>query len=358
MLYHFLYPLYEYVNAFNVFKYITFRIFGAGLTALFLSFIVGPSFIKILKIKQFEQAIRTDGPSSHFIKKGTPTMGGLLILFCTLFSTLLWADLTNSYIWCAIGIMVGYGLIGFLDDYKRIAQKNSKGISGKTKLFFQIIFALVVAIFLYQNVSISSDLTFPLFKNFVLPLGWFYIPFVVFVIVGTSNAVNLTDGLDGLAIGPVMTVAGTFLLLCYVTGHAKIAQYLQVMFIPRTGELAIFCGAMVTAGLGFLWFSTYPAAVFMGDVGSLALGGALGTVAVMVKQEILLVLVGGIFVMEAISVIGQVMSFKLTKKRIFKMAPIHHHFELLGWPEPKIVVRFWIISIILAIIALSTLKLR
>ena len=358
MLYKLLYPLHESFNAFNVFKYITFRTFAAGLTALLLSFVFGPAFIRFLKIKQFEQAIRTDGPASHLIKQGTPTMGGILILFCLIVATLFWVDLSNPYVWVVLGVTLTYGLIGFWDDYTKIILKNSKGISGKTKLFCQITFATLAALWMYQNQAISTDLTFPFFKDFVLPLGYFYIPFAVLVIVGTSNAVNLTDGLDGLAIGPVITVAGTFLLLCYIAGHAKIAQYLQVAFIPGTGELAIFCGAIVTAGLGFLWFSSYPAAIFMGDVGSLALGGALGTLAIMVKQEILLMIVGGIFVVEAISVISQVISYKLTKKRIFKMAPVHHHFELLGWPEPKVVVRFWIISIVLALIALSTLKLR
>ena len=358
MLYHLLYPLYESFNVFNVFKYITFRTFAAGLTALLFSFIFGPAFIRFLKIKQFEQAIRTDGPASHLLKRGTPTMGGLLILFCLIAATLLWVDLLNPYVWVVLGVTLTYGLIGFWDDYTKIILKNSKGISGKTKLFCQVTFATLAALWMYQSQAISTDLTFPFLKNFVLPLGYFYIPFAVLVIVGTSNAVNLTDGLDGLAIGPVMIVAGTFLLLCYIAGHAKIAQYLQVAFIPGAGELAIFCGAIVTAGLGFLWFSSYPAAIFMGDVGSLALGGALGTLAIMIKQEILLMIVGGIFVVEAVSVISQVISYKLTKKRIFKMAPIHHHFELLGWPEPKIVVRFWIVSIILALIALSTLKLR
>lgn len=358
MLYHLLYPLHDTFSVFNVFKYITFRTFGAALTALFLSFIVGPFFIRLLKIKQFEQIIRSDGPATHAIKQGTPTMGGVLILFSLIFSSLLWMDLKNSYVWCMVGVTLGFGFIGFVDDYKKVFQKNSKGLLAKTKLLFQIIVASTAAWWIYNNVFVSTDLLFPFFKNLVFPLGWFYVPFVILVIVGTSNAVNLTDGLDGLAIGPVMTVAGTLLLLCYVAGHAKIAQYLQIPFIPGVGELSIFCGAMVAAGLGFLWFSSYPAQIFMGDVGSLSLGAVLGTLAVLVKQEILLVIMGGIFVAEAISVIAQVASFKLTRKRVLKMAPLHHHFELLGWPEPKIVVRFWIISIILAIIALSTLKLR
>lgn len=358
MLYHLLYPLSGELNVLNVFKYITFRTFGAALTALFLSFLVGPYFIRLLKEKQFEQAIRTDGPKTHFAKQGTPTMGGILILFCMTVSTLLWADLQNAYIWCVLAVTIGFGAIGFFDDYRKIIKKNSKGLSGKTKLFFQGMISFIAAYWIYKNVSISTDLTFPFFKNLIMPLGIFYILFSVLVIVGTSNAVNLTDGLDGLAIGPVMIVAGTFLLLCYIAGHVKIAQYLQIPYIAGAGELSIFCGSLVTSGLGFLWFSSYPAQIFMGDVGALSLGGALGILAVLIKQEILLFIIGGVFVAEAISVISQVASYKLTRKRIFKMAPLHHHFELMGWPEPKIVVRFWIISIILAIVALSTLKLR
>ena len=358
MFYHLLYPLHESFPIFNVFKYITFRIFAAGLTALFLSFIFGPYFIKILKLKQIGQVIRSDGPQTHFTKTGTPTMGGILILFSLILATLSWVDLTNPYIWCVLLITVSYGIIGLIDDIKKIKYKDSKGLSGKTKLFFQCVFAIIAAFWMYQYKHIDTTLTVPFFKHFVLEMGWFYIPFAVIVIVGTSNAVNLTDGLDGLAIGPVMITAGTFLFLCYIAGHFKIAAYLQLPYIYGTGELSIFCAAIVTAGLGFLWFSTYPAAIFMGDVGALALGGALGTLAVMVKHEILLAVVGGIFVVEAISVIFQVGSFKLTRQRILKMAPIHHHFEMLGWPEPKIVVRFWIISIILAMVALSTLKLR
>lgn len=358
MLYHLLYPLHEVYSAFNVFKYITFRVFGAALTALFLSFILGHIFIALFKVKKVEQVIRSDGPASHVSKQGTPTMGGLLILSSLVLSTLLWVDLSNAYVWCVLAVTCLYGLIGFLDDYLKLTQKNPKGLPGKIKLLFQIIVAGVVSFWLYQQLPFNTNLTFPFFKNFVLPLSWAYIPFMILVIVGTSNAVNLTDGLDGLAIGPIVITAGTFLLLAYVAGHVQIAHYLQVVPVSGAGELSIFCAAMVTAGLGFLWYSTYPAAIFMGDVGSLALGGALGIVAVIVKQEILLIVVGGVFVGEAISVIFQVISYKWTKKRIFKMAPLHHHFELSGVAEPKIVVRFWIISIILAIIALSTLKLR
>lgn len=358
MLYHLLYPLHVNYSFFNVFKYITFRTFCAGLTALFLSFLLGPLFIRILKLKQLGQVIRTDGPSSHAMKEGTPTMGGILILCCMMLATLLWIDLRNLYIWPLLFVTAGFGLIGFIDDYKKIVLKNSKGLSAKTKLLLQIFFATVVAVWLFKIHQIDTTLTFPFFKNLRIPLEGFYISFMVLVIVGTSNAVNLTDGLDGLAIGPVIIVSATFVLLAYIAGHAKIAQYLQVMFVPGAGELAIFCASIAAAGLGFLWYASYPAAIFMGDVGALALGAALGMLAVIVKQEILLVIMGGIFVVEAVSVIFQVFSFKLTRKRIFKMAPIHHHFEISGWAEPKIVVRFWIISIILAMISLATLKLR
>lgn len=358
MLYHLLYPLHESHPLFNVFKYITFRTFCAGLTALFLSFLLGPLFIRILKLRQLGQVIRTDGPSSHAVKQGTPTMGGILILCCMILATLLWIDLRNPYIWPLLFVTVGFGLIGFLDDYRKIVLKNSKGLSAKTKLLLQILFAGGIALWLYTTHPVDTTLTFPFFKNLKIPLDWLYVPFMVFVVVGTSNAVNLTDGLDGLAIGPVIIVSGTFAILAYVAGHVKIAQYLQVMFVPGAGELSIFCAAIVAAGLGFLWYASYPAAIFMGDVGALALGGALGMLAVIVKQEILLMIVGGVFVVEAISVIFQVASYKLTRKRIFKMAPIHHHFEIAGWAEPKIVVRFWIISIILAMISLATLKLR
>jgi len=358
MLYHLLYPLHETYSIFNVFKYITFRVFGAGLTALFLSFLLAPLFIRILKLKKIEQIIRQDGPSTHSTKTGTPTMGGLFILTSLILSTLLWVDLTNPYIWCVLAITFLFGLVGFIDDYFKYSRKNSKGISAKLKLLLQIVIAAVVTSMMNMYLNIDTYLTFPFFKDLILPLGGGYIVLMVLVIVGTSNAVNLTDGLDGLAIGPIIIAAGTLLLLTYIAGHAKMADYLQVSAIAGAGELAIFCAAMATAGLGFLWYATYPAAIFMGDVGSLALGGALGMLAVIIKQEVLLIIIGGVFVAETISVIFQVISFKLTKKRIFKMAPLHHHFEISGWAEPKIVVRFWIISIILAIIALSTLKLR
>lgn len=357
MLYHLLYPLYKYHTVFNVFQYITFRTIYAVVTALFLSFIIGPYIIRKLSIMQIGQVIRRDGPTNHLSKEGTPTMGGALILFAIIVPTLLWANLTSLYVWLLVVVTLGFGVIGFVDDYKKVVQKNSRGLLPRYKFLGQFIIALGVALFLYFT-EFNTSVTVPFFKNVIIPLGWLYIPFVVLVIVGASNAVNLTDGLDGLAIGPITIAAATYMLFTYLTGNVKIAQYLQIMYVPKAAELTIFAGAMVGASLGFLWFNSYPAQVFMGDVGSLALGGALGTLAVITKHEMLLVLVGGVFVVEALSVIVQVGSFKLRGKRIFKMAPIHHHFELNGWPEPKIIVRFWIISIILSLIAISTLKLR
>lgn len=285
-------------------------------------------------------------------------MGGGLILFCIAISTLIWADLSNKLIWLTLYVTMCTGLLGLTDDYRKVIQKNSKGVSGRQKLFWQTLIALTAAAFMYWDHDVSNVLRFPFFKELSFDLGWMYVPFAVFVIVGTSNAVNLTDGLDGLAIGPIIITSATYALLAYLCGHAKIAEYLQIPHVPGAGELAIFCGAMAAAGLGFLWFNTYPAQVFMGDVGSLPLGAAIGTVAILTKNEILLVLVGGIFVIEALSVMAQVISFKTTGKRVFKMAPIHHHFELKGWAEPKVIVRFWIVSILFAIMALSTLKLR
>lgn len=357
MLYHLLYPLYKYHTVFNVFQYITFRTIYAVVTALLLSFIIGPYVIKKLGQMQIGQVIRKDGPANHFSKQGTPTMGGVLILFAVIVPTLLWANLKSPYVWLLIAVTLCLGALGFLDDYKKVAQKDSKGLSPRYKFAGQIAVALGAALFLYFT-GFNTAVTIPFFKNAIIPLGWLYVPFVVIVIVGASNAVNLTDGLDGLAIGPITIAAATYMLFTYLTGNVKIAQYLQIMYVPKAAELTIFAGAMVGASLGFLWFNSYPAQVFMGDVGSLALGGALGTLAVITKHEMLLVLVGGVFVVEALSVIVQVASFKLRRKRIFKMAPIHHHFELNGWPEPKIIVRFWIISIILSLIAISTLKLR
>ena len=358
MLYHLLYPLASSIKLFNVFKYLTFRTIYAMITALVVSFIIGPWVIRKLEGLQARQVIRTDGPESHLKKQGTPTMGGVLILAAIVIPTLLWADLTNIFIWLTLFIVIGYGLIGFVDDYKKVAEKTPRGLSPRQKMFWQIFLALSVAVFLYMRPGFSTELYFPFFKNLHPDLGIFFIPFVTLVIVGASNAVNLTDGLDGLAIGPVTINAGTYMLFTYMVGNAKLSGYLQIPYVPGSGELAILCGAMVGAGLGFLWYNSYPAEVFMGDVGSLPLGGALGAVAVITKQEILLVIVGGIFVIEALSVIFQVGSYKYRGKRIFRMAPIHHHFELKGVAEPKIIVRFWIITIILALVAISTLKLR
>jgi phospho-N-acetylmuramoyl-pentapeptide-transferase len=358
MLYHLLFPLASSYKLFNVFKYLTFRTIYAMITALVLSFIVGPWMIRKLQSLQARQVIRTDGPESHLKKQGTPTMGGVLILFCIAVPTLLWADLTNVFIWLTLLVILGYGVIGFVDDYKKVVEKNPKGLSPRQKMFWQILLAGAVSIALYNLPGFSTELYLPFFKRVHPELGLLFIPFATLVIVGASNAVNLTDGLDGLAIGPVAINAVTYLLFSYVAGNAKLSGYLQIPYVPGAGELAVLCGAMVGAGVGFLWYNSYPAEVFMGDVGSLALGGGLGTLAVLTKQEILLVIVGGIFVIEALSVIFQVGSYKYRGKRIFRMAPIHHHFELKGVAEPKIIVRFWIITIILALVAISTLKMR
>lgn len=358
MLYHLLYPLHTEFSALYVFRFITFRTIYAAITALVLSFIIGPWLIRKLTELQIGQQIRKLGPESHFKKEGTPTMGGTLILFAIVLPTLLWADLTNIYVWIVLLVTVGYGVIGFVDDYKKVKLKNSDGLTPRTKMFWQLLVALVAGLSLYLYPPFETTLSVPFFKGINPELGIFYILFAIIVIVGASNAVNLTDGLDGLAIGPMIIASGTYLIFAYAAGNAKVAGYLQISSIAGAGELAVLCGSMIGAGLGFLWFNSYPAQVFMGDVGSLSLGGALGTIAVITKQEIVLVIVGGIFVMEALSVIFQVTSFRLYGKRIFRMAPIHHHFELKGWPEPKIIVRFWIISIILALVALSTLKLR
>jgi len=358
MLLEFLYPLHEYVSAFNVFKYITFRAFGASITCLLLSLLLGPAFIRFLGRKQLGQLVRKDGPSSHLSKAGTPTMGGALILSSLFISTLLWADLTNKYIWICLATTFIFGLIGFFDDYLKIKKKNSDGLSAKRKLFFQFLTALIISLVIYSMRETPPFLKFPFFKNLSIHLDYFYIPFAMLVIVGASNAVNLTDGLDGLAVGPTVITSVTFAILVYCAGHVKIAEYLQIPYIPGSGEVVVFLGAMAMACLGFLWFNTYPAQVFMGDIGSLALGSALGVVSVISKNELLLGICGGVFVLEALSVIAQVISFKLTGRRVFRMAPIHHHFELKGWAEPKVIVRFWIISIFLALITLSTLKLR
>jgi len=358
VLYHLLYPLHTEYSVLYVFRYITFRTIYATITALMISFILGPWMIATLQRMQIGQVIRKVGPESHFVKEGTPTMGGALILLAIILPTLLWADLTNLYIWVTLLVTAGYGAIGFIDDYLKVVRKNSAGISARQKMFWQIMIALIAALLLYSYGDLNTRLSLPFFKNVNPDLGWFYIPFAILVMVGSSNAVNLTDGLDGLAIGPMIIASATFLLLAYLVGNAKLSSYLQITGVQGAGELAILCGAMVGAGLGFLWFNSYPAQVFMGDVGSLSLGGALGTIAVITKNEFVLVIVGGIFVIEALSVIVQVVSFRYWGRRVFRMAPIHHHFELKGWAEPKIIVRFWIISIVLALIALSTLKLR
>lgn len=358
MLYHLLYPLHEQFAALYVFRYITFRAIYATITALLISFILGPWLIRKLAELQIGQSIRRVGPESHFKKEGTPTMGGTLILFAIALPTLLWADLSNLYVWLTLLVIVGFGAVGFIDDYFKVKKKNSDGISARSKMFWLMLISAGVGTILYFYPPFQTNLVFPFFKGVRPELGIWYIPFAMLVIVGASNAVNLTDGLDGLAIGPVIIAAGTYLLFAYLAGNAKLSTYLQISSVQGAGELAVLCGAMVGAGLGFLWFNSYPAQVFMGDVGSLALGGGLGVIAVITKQEMVLVIVGGIFVVEALSVIVQVASFRLWGKRIFRMAPIHHHFELKGWAEPKIIVRFWIISIILALIGLSTLKLR
>jgi phospho-N-acetylmuramoyl-pentapeptide-transferase len=359
MLYHLLYPLHTTFSVFNVFRYITFRTIYASLTAFFICFLLGPWMIKKLANMQVGQYIRDDGPKSHLDKAGTPTMGGTLIILSLTAAILLWSDLTNYYVWIVLFVIIGYGAIGFIDDYLMQVKKQSKGLSVRSKLLLQTLVALIAGYLVYSTPDFSTQVTIPFFKNIRPDFGWGYIIFAAFVIVGASNAVNLTDGLDGLAIGPVIIAAATYMIFAYVTGHVKIAGYLQINYVSGSGELTIFCGALAGAGLGFLWFNAYPAQIFMGDVGSLSLGAFLGTIAVITKQEILLVLVGGIFVIEALSVIFQVGFFKMTSgKRIFKMAPLHHHFELKGWPEPKVIVRFWIIAIALALLAMSTLKLR
>ena len=359
MLYHLLYPLHETCSYFNVFRYITFRTIYATITALIICFVLGPWLIQKLKSLHIGQPIRKDGPDSHLSKEGTPTMGGVLIIFSVVVSTLLWANLTIDYVWFVLMVTVGFGLIGFIDDLLKHINKSSRGVPASVRLLAETVIALFVSIILYTKPGFSSSITMPFFKTLLPDLGWGYVIFSTFIIVGAANAVNLTDGLDGLAIGPALICFATYLLFAYFAGNVKISGYLQIPYVAGTGELTIFCGAMTGACLGFLWFNTYPAQIFMGDVGSLSLGGALGTMAIVTKQEIILAIVGGIFVMETISVIFQVGWFKMSNgRRIFRMAPIHHHFELNGWAEPKVIVRFWIISIILALIAISTLKLR
>ncbi len=358
MLYYLLYPLAKHHTIFNVFQYITFRTIYAALTALLLSFILGPFLIGKLKGLKLGEVIREDGPRNHLSKAGTPTMGGAIILLVMLISVFLWGNLSNMYVWLLAFVTAGMGAIGFVDDYRKVVKKDKNGLRPLVKITLQVAVAVVAVAMLYHYMKFDTSVTIPFFKDVRIDLKGFYIPFAVFVIVGSSNAVNLTDGLDGLAIGPAIMSAATYMLFAYLAGHLKIANYLHIMYVAKAGELSVFAGAMVGASLGFLWYNTYPAQVFMGDVGSLSLGGALGMLAIITKQEALLVIVGGIFVIEALSVIFQVASFKLTGKRVFAMAPIHHHYELKGWPEPKIIVRFWIISIMLALLAISTLKIR
>lgn len=350
----------QYFTAFTAFQYLTLRAIFSALTALAVSLIAGPFMIRKLKQYQIGQSVRSDGPQSHLSKAGTPTMGGALILISMLISTLLWSDLANHYVWVVLIVTAVFGAVGWVDDYRKVIHKNSKGLSAKGKLFWQSIAALAAGTYLYMNAQSPAhlDLIIPIFKDVAIPLGIGFIIMTYLVIVGTSNAVNLTDGLDGLAILPTVLVAGALGIFAYVGGHFNFAEYLHAPFIPGSGELIVFCAAMVGAGLGFLWFNTYPAQVFMGDVGSLSLGAAIGTVAVIVRQELVLFIMGGVFVAEAMSVMMQVASFKLTGKRIFRMAPLHHHYELKGWPEPRVIVRFWIITVMLVLVGLATLKLR
>jgi phospho-N-acetylmuramoyl-pentapeptide-transferase len=362
VLYYLLYPLRGMISGFNVFRYITFRTAWAAITALLMSFILGPWLIERMTKIRLGQFIREEGPQSHQMKAGTPTMGGILINLAILVPTILWADILNPYIWIILFVTFSYGVIGFVDDYQKLAKKQNLGLTAKQKFGLQILVALIagmaIAYLPQLHNAYSTTLTLPFISKFVLKLGIFYIPFIVIVIVGASNAVNLTDGLDGLAIGTTLIAAVTYAILTYAAGNFRVAEYLRIAWVPGAGELAVFSGAMVGASLGFLWFNAHPAEIFMGDVGSLALGGAVGCLAVMIKQELLLLLVGGLFVIEALSVIIQVISFKTTGRRVFRMSPLHHHFELSGWKETKVVVRFWIIAIIFALLSLATLKLR
>jgi phospho-N-acetylmuramoyl-pentapeptide-transferase len=362
MLFNFLVPLADDYQIFNIFRYLTFRTGGAVMTALLVSFILGPRLINWLKSRQGDgQPIRVDGPASHLVTKaGTPTMGGLLILIAITISTLLWADLQNRLVWVVLLVTIGFGLIGFADDYMKLTKRNSRGLPGKLKLLAQLVISLAAAsaVAAFMPPELATNLAVPFFKDSLIPLGFLFWPFAVLVMVGASNAVNLTDGLDGLAIVPVMIAAACFALIAYLVGNTVFAGYLQIHNVPGAGELAVFCGAIVGAGLGFLWFNAPPAMVFMGDTGSLSMGGALGAVSVIAKHELVLAIIGGLFVLETVSVIVQVASFKLTGKRVFRMAPLHHHFEQKGWAESTIVIRFWIIAFILALIGLSTLKLR
>jgi phospho-N-acetylmuramoyl-pentapeptide-transferase len=361
MLYHLLYPFHTDISALNVTRYITFRTAAASLSALAISLALGPWMVRTLREFQIGQVIRQEGPTTHRPKAGTPTMGGLLILTAALVPTLLWADLTNVYVWVAVLTTAAFGGVGFLDDYLKIVRRSHHGLWPRHKVLCQVLIATAVGlalISLARHDLYNTRLIFPFFKRLIPDLGWWYLPFTVLVLVGSSNAVNLTDGLDGLAISTFAIAAATFTALAYVTGHRVFAEYLLLVRFPPAAELTVFCGSLVGASLGFLWYNSYPADIFMGDVGSLALGASLGTVAILIKQELLLVIVGGVFVLEALSVIIQVASFKLTGRRVFRMAPLHHHFELVGWSEPKVITRFVIVAIIFALFSLTTLKLR
>jgi phospho-N-acetylmuramoyl-pentapeptide-transferase len=350
----------DHIHGFAVFQYLTLRAILGVLTALGISLLLGPWFIRRLSELKIGQSVRTDGPQSHLSKSGTPTMGGALILVAIFSSTLLWSDLSSRYVWVVMIVTAVFGAVGWVDDYRKVAKKDSRGLPARWKYFWQSVAGFGASIFLYLTAGspVETQLFIPFFKNVALDMGLFYIVFSYFVIVGTSNAVNLTDGLDGLAIMPCVMVSGALALIAWIVGNVNFANYLHIAYVPGVGELIVFCCAMVGAGLGFLWFNTYPATVFMGDVGALALGAALGVIAVIVRHEIVLFIMGGIFVLETVSVILQVASFKLTGKRIFRMAPIHHHFELKGWPEPRVIVRFWIITLMLVLIGLATLKIR
>ncbi len=359
-----LYALAEYLtrfySGFNVFRYLTLRAILGVLTALTISFVIGPYIIRRLSSRQIGQSVRSDGPPTHLAKAGTPTMGGLLILASIAASTLLWADLHNRYVWLVLVVTMLFGVIGWVDDYRKLVLRDSRGLSARNKFFWQSVVGLGTAAFLYFTAvtPAETELVVPFFRHVYVPLGWLYIPVVYLVIVGSSNAVNLTDGLDGLAILPAVLVAGALGIFAYATGHVKFSGYLGIPYIAGVGELIVVCGSLVGAGLGFLWFNAYPAQVFMGDIGALALGAALGLLAVIVREELVLLIMGGVFVMETVSVILQVVSYKLTGRRIFRMAPLHHHFELKGWPEPRVIVRFWIVTVILVLIGLATLKVR
>jgi phospho-N-acetylmuramoyl-pentapeptide-transferase len=359
MLYHLLFPLHTSISGLNVFRYITFRSIAGAVTAFIIVLILGQVFIRLMRYYQIGQVVRDDGPATHLAKQGVPTMGGLLILTAITIGTLLWARLDNSLVWLGLFVTLFYGSIGAIDDLRKIRKNNSKGLSARWKLILQVLGASVVGMFIFLHPGFDGHLSLPFLKNIRPDLSWFYIIFAIIVIVGASNAVNLTDGLDGLAAGPTVVTSAVYLVFSYLAGHVVLAEYLQIPYVAGSGELAIFCGTIFGACLGFLWFNAYPAQMFMGDVGSLAIGGALGSIAIIIKQEFLLAIVGGVFVMEALSVIMQVGYFKMTNgKRIFLMAPFHHHFEKKGWHEPKVVVRFWIVSIILGLVAIATLKLR